>query len=643
MKTQGIRVTLIPSLWIALLLLHATISHAQCWKLVWADEFDGSLLDSSRWNTRIGNDWDLLHYNTDRTENIRVEDGVLRLIARRESYMGFDYTAALLHTERIAAWRYGRIEARMKLPGTQGFVPAFWLLPAQNRYGWWPDSGEIDIMEHPTHQPHTVYGTVHTAAYNLFGGSDGPQGSTVNLSDFERAYHVYAVEWNDEQIDLYVDDIKYFTFANQDAGYTTWPFDQPFFIRLGLGVGGGWVGPPDNTTVFPASMEIDYVRVFQDLNDVTITGADYVLPDQQEVSYEVPDINGAGYSWDVTGSAAIVSGQSTHRIAVDWEQVGGIVSVDVATDCGDRRVVYPVEVTTNMLGNSGFEDGVNYWRKNLGYPASADFMLITNDAHSGSNSLCLDVKTAGHNPWDVQVSQGDLQLESGEQYQVSFWARTEGGSHTINSAVIDSATYAVYGGKSFTLTDAWTQYDFNFRAAAGASASFNLDAGIQAGTYWFDDLVLAETGFPNANQVSNGDFSTGQIDWNLTALWPAEATGAVRNSEYRVSIVRGGNFSWDVSLMQKGLRIEKGKTYHMLFDAYSSEPRLISALVGKDGAPWTIYSGNQEFTLSTSRETYTYSFTMNDSTDPAARLAFDLGTAAGQVFFDNIVLVREEL
>jgi hypothetical protein len=266
-------------------------------------------------------------------------------------------------------------------------------------------------------------------------------------------------------------------------------------------------------------------------------------------------------------------------------------------------------------------------------------MLITNDAHSGSNSLCLDVKAVGHNPWDVQVSQGDLQLESGEQYQVSFWARTEGGSHKINSAVIDSATYAVYGGKSCTLADAWTQHDFNFRATANASASFNLDAGIQAGKYWLDDLVLTKTGFTNANQVSNGDFSTGQIDWHLTVLWPAEATAAVQNSEYRVSIVRGGNFSWDVSLMQKGLRIEKGKTYHMLFDAYSNEPRLISALVGKDGAPWTIYSGNQEFTLSTSRETYTYSFTMNDSTDPAARLGFDLGTAAGQVFFDNIVLV----
>ena len=101
--------------------------------------------------------------------------------------------------------------------------------------------------------------------------------------------------------------------------------------------------------------------------------------------------------------------------------------------------------------------------------------------------------------------------------------------------------------------------------------------------------------------MSNGDFSNGESDWHLTVLWPAEAMGAVRNNEYRVSIIRGGNFNWDVSLMQKGLRIEKSKTYHILFDAYSSVPRSISALVGKDGAPWTVYSGTHEFALSTSR------------------------------------------
>ena len=233
-------------------------------------------------------------------------------------------------------------------------------------------------------------------------------------------------------------------------------------------------------------------------------------------------------------------------------------------------------------------------------------------------------------------------LESGEQYQVSFWAKTEGGSHSINSAVINADTYSVYGGRSFTLTDAWSRHDFNFRATANASALFNLDVGIQAGTYWFDDLVLTKTGFTNVNHVSNGDFANGESDWHLTVLWPAEAMGAVRNNEYRVSIIRGGNFNWDVSLMQKGLRIEKSKTYHILFDAYSSVPRSISALVGKDGAPWTVYSEPHEFVLSTSKETYAYSFTMNDLTDPAARFGFDLGTATGQVFFDKIVLVDEK-
>ena len=626
-------------LWILLLIVHTPFLHAQCWTLVWADEFDRLALDRSKWDMRIGNDWDLLHYNTGRTENVRVNNGVLQLIAHQEDYMGFDYTAALLHTEHLAAWRYGRIEARMKLPGTQGFVPAFWLLPADNRYGWWPQSGEIDIMEHPTHQPHTIYGTAHTAAYNLFDGGQGPQGGTLNLFDFEDSYHVYAIEWNDEQIDFYVDDIKYYTFPNYHSGYTTWPFDQPFFIRLGLGVGGGWVGPPDQTTVFPVIMGIDYVRVYQQLENIVISGADYVLSHSQNVVYSVPDIRDAVYTWNVTGSAAIASGQSTRQISVHWGDLSGSVNAVVTTDCDSQTVTYPVEVSPNILANPGFEKGVKYWNKNLGYPASAVCNLTTTDVHDGKYALCVNAKTLGPSPWDIQISQRELILEEGKSYEGRFWAKAEGSNREISAAIVNSDDFTLYHVNTFTLTNNWHQFQFQFTASAHARTALNIDLGFQTGIYYFDDFVLTTPGPPSSNHLHNGEFSLGETGWTSHAGWPAQATGSVQNGEYVVSIHRGGNYIWDVYLGQSGLLIENGRSYHVSFEAYASSSRQISALVGKNSDPWTVYSGSQVFSITTTKQRYAYSFTMNQQTDSEARLGFDIGQSDVDVVFDNVTLM----
>ena len=187
--------------------------YAQCWEMVWADEFDGTTLDNSKWEYGIGTSNDNVHYYTARDNNVTVSDGTLKLIALEESYQGMNYTSGLIKTSFISAWKYGRIEARINLPHSPGFVPAFWMLPEDNIYGWWPNSGEIDIMEHPTNEIDKIYGTVHTEAYNSFTGS-GPVGSTVTIPTAETEFHVYAVEWTEYQIDFYVDDQKYFTFYN---------------------------------------------------------------------------------------------------------------------------------------------------------------------------------------------------------------------------------------------------------------------------------------------------------------------------------------------------------------------------------------------------------------------------------------------
>ena len=244
------------------------------WQLVWSDEFDyEGLPDSTKWGYDVGGDgWgnnELQYYTERRLENARVEDGHLVIEARKEPYEGRDYTSARLVTRDKGEWTYGRFEARAKLPSGRGTWPAIWMLAAETTYGaqYWPDNGEIDIMEHVGFDPGVVHASVHTRAYHHSIGTH--KTGTIQVPSADEAFHVYAVEWTSEAIRAFVDGEPYFTFenerlANDSAGYEAWPFDQPFFLLLNIAVGGNWGGmegvDPD---VWPQRMEVDYVRVYQ--------------------------------------------------------------------------------------------------------------------------------------------------------------------------------------------------------------------------------------------------------------------------------------------------------------------------------------------------------------------------------------------
>ncbi|MBP7053558.1 MAG: carbohydrate binding domain-containing protein [Phycisphaerae bacterium] len=620
-----------------LLLLCANGSTAQTRRQVWADEFNGTAIDRSIWSFEYGPANDCVHYFTDRPENASVQNGTLRVIALRESYNGYDYTAALLKTSRSAYWRYGRIEARIKLPGTNGFVPAFWLMPEDDLYGWWPRSGEIDVMEHPTNQIDKIFGTVHTEAYNSFTGS-GPRGGSIRVADAETAFHVYAVEWTPDKMDFYVDEQKCFTFANDHGGSAAWPFDRPFYLILSMGVGGGWVGEPGATSVFPAVMEVDYVRVYQEIEDTAICGADFVLQHSEGTPYLAPSLGGARVTWTVPSDARIVSGQGTPHITVDWGALGGDVVAHAASRDESYTWTAPVTVSPNYLRNPGFETGVKYWHKTGLYPAQAEFTLASEGVYADAQCLSVEVQTPGVNPWDAQLSQRDLPLEAGKLYRASFFARTTWAPSDAILIIVDSATFFPYASKTMALTGTWQQYSLDFTAPATAMASFHLDLGGHAGHYWFDDLSLTELEPAPATQIRNGDFSEGDTGWTFSTLWPAQATATVRAGEYAVSISQGGANVWDINVGQAGLLIEQGKRYTVSFDAYAAAPRTISPLVGRNSSPWTVYSGSQVFTLTATKRTYTYSFLMNYPTDNQARLGFDIGGSSIDVVFDNITL-----
>ncbi len=172
------------------------------------------------------------------------------------------YTSARLVTKNKGDWKYGRIEIRAIIPAGKGMWPAIWMLPTKWNFGDWPNSGEIDIMENVGYWPDSIFGTVHTGAFN---GMLGTQVSkSYVLHDASRAFHVYAIEWSAEEIRFIVDDVTYHVFKNNHTGIPAWPFDEEFHLVLNIAVGGYWGGKYGiDDTIFPQRMVVDYVRVYQ--------------------------------------------------------------------------------------------------------------------------------------------------------------------------------------------------------------------------------------------------------------------------------------------------------------------------------------------------------------------------------------------
>jgi beta-glucanase (GH16 family) len=255
----------------------------QDWELVWSDEFDGEALDTDKWSPNVWpprkvNDEDQAY--TARPENLRVEDGKLVIEAHKEDYEGASYTSGRIHTDGKGDFLYGRFEVRAKLPAGQGSWPAIWMLPSDPyRYSttceegedWqgsgtcdaWPNSGEIDIMEHVGYQMGHVHGTVHNEAYYWLKWEQ--RKGRILLDDVDQEFHVYALEWTPERIDAFVDDSHYFTYVNENTGWRAWPYDHPFHLILNIAVGGAWgrAGGPIDDSIFPLQMEVDYARVYQ--------------------------------------------------------------------------------------------------------------------------------------------------------------------------------------------------------------------------------------------------------------------------------------------------------------------------------------------------------------------------------------------
>ncbi len=240
--------------------------------LVWSDEFNAGQLDPEAWYFEQGDGsqygipgWGNNELQWYLPNSAQLENGNLVITAREEGSNGKDYTSARIITRDRFAFRYGRIEARVRLPGGQGIWPAFWMLPQDFAYGGWAASGELDILEAVNlgvNGNNTVHGTIHYGGEwpnNTYTG-----GEYVVPTSATAEFHEYAVEWDPTEIRWYVDDVMYQmqnAWSSSSAPFPA-PFDEDFYILFNVAVGGNWPGSPDASTAFPVTMEVDYVRVY---------------------------------------------------------------------------------------------------------------------------------------------------------------------------------------------------------------------------------------------------------------------------------------------------------------------------------------------------------------------------------------------
>jgi len=355
--------------------------------LVWSDEFNGTQLDPEVWffESGDGSQYGIPGWgNNERQwylpDNAQLEDGKLKITARRESVGDFGYTSARINTRDRFAFKYGRIEASIKLPSGQGLWPAFWMLAQDSPYGDWPASGEIDIMEAVNLDgfpgpggiggDNEIFGTLHYGGGNL--GRIIASTTYVPSTDVTADFHTYALEWDEFEIRWYYDGILYAvenTWRSSAAPYPA-PFDQPFYILLNLAVGGNFPGSPDGSTPFPATMEVDWVRVYSGEDNVVPppdrdhgpgTAGVFTETTTESTIPVIRYINSIDFSGNNTvanpNSTAIPAFEGNVSLSIDYQNTGSTYG-GVVLDFGgvDLSAYDTLNFTIDTSGIAGFAD-----------------------------------------------------------------------------------------------------------------------------------------------------------------------------------------------------------------------------------------------------------------------------------------------
>lgn len=425
-----------------LLFLSTLTSNAQCDQLVWSDDFttDGDL---SKWRVYEGDGCETgqcgfgnSELQVYRAANAAVAGGYLNIITRAQTSVlngrSYNYTSAKLFSKTAAnalqTFRYGRMEASIKLPSAQGVWPAFWMLPNPSN---WPSTGEIDIMEAKHRNPTTVAGTIH---YNS-GGWHYTTRVSPGFGNLSTSFHTYAVEWSPNQIKWFVDNTLYHTATPLTTFGNSWPFNTGnFYLMLNSAVGGPNTAFTGNQNPiagdYPTTMQVDYVRVYAGRYNNAVAGSGQVFGNEQGTGYQTAVVAGASYAWTVPNGATVVSGQGTNSIQVNWGLTSGSVTVVVTVpNCPTGTYSLPVAVGAPLpigpnlaLRKPAFassEEGVG-----LEASKAVDGSAISRWASNFSNNEWLYVDLQGTYDLTQVVLRWEAAYGRGYQIQTSLDALT---------------------------------------------------------------------------------------------------------------------------------------------------------------------------------------------------------------------------
>ncbi|WP_052429690.1 carbohydrate binding domain-containing protein [Paenibacillus borealis] len=599
------------------------------WTLVWNDEFDDGSIDPAKWTydlgdgTIVGNPgWgnNELEYYTSDGKNVKEEDGKLVITARKEAVGGKPYTSSRIKTKGLYSKLYGKFEIRAKAPTGKGLWPAIWMLPEDYTYGNWAASGELDIMEGWGSRPNVVAGTIHYGSQwpdNVYSGKEYVLPGNSTIED----YHTYSIEWEPGEIRWYVDGVLFSTkndWYSKSSGQPAMnaypaPFNQRFHLLMNLAVGGNFDGNPTEETVFPSSMEIDYVRIYE------LTGREYREP-----------------------------------VPVEFEKEPYLEGAKLPLEDG------------NFIHNNGFTEQVE-GDAGMGIPNTAHWVLYKDEGADaalsvepigGQNFLKVNISSAGGNSYSIQP-QAIVSVAKGRYYKLSFDAKTD----TARDISVRLTGGAPLGFPSYSpafkadLTPEIQHFEtmFQMKESSDNAARIEFNMGTNASPVWLGNARLeeidhipfdhdsAKTPLGSGNHLYNGSFDLGEPD--RLSYWHTGATGGaavlpvvVDPGVLKLEISGGDGGSADVALLQKGIFLVQGHDYKLTFEAESSSPR--TAFVELRGNDGTVYA-SQPVQLTADKQQVEAVFTnLAGATDHLGQFVLRLGGTAGTVYVDNFVLLR---
>lgn len=575
------------------------------YKLVWEDNFDGDSLNRDDWNVELHDPgWVNAEWQSyvDSEENIYLENGelVIQAIKTVDADGNATYTSGRVNTQNKHNFKYGRFEARIKVPSGKGFLPAFWLMAAdENLYGQWPKCGEIDIMEVLGDNTKLLHSTIHYGEPH-----EQQQGEyTLTDSDFSEEYHVFACEWDPSEIRYYCDGELFFTVndwfsAKEGFDELTYPapFDQPFYIILNLAVGGSWVGYPDDTTEFGdnAQLRVDYVKVYQ-----KESYDENVKKPEVQVTLRDPDATG---NYVINGDFANAEG--LEEDGEDWE------------------------FHTESTGRGTAE--------------------IVN------GEMVIKPKTVGDLAHAIQLYQADIPMISGTKYKISFDAYSIEKDRNIIVAITapTNAWVRYFPDTTVAITPEKKTYEFEFNMTDDTDPNgrieFNLGYLKSVAEVHISNVRIEKIGEfdmnstknvqPDGNYVYNAEFQVGE---NRMDYWSVDTTldgvtAAVTNidniRELKVSVPDSVAALSDVVVKQDQIHISGGKKYTLAFTAYADADKKITAQIA-----------GQKFDadVTTTAKQFKYEFTTGSDVGISV-LEFLVGNA-GDLYLDKVSIQEDAL